>query len=132
MLSTDDVEQVVAAWKEQAANLRQFGALEQAATIDMVLEDLEARSRSTDDGLLTLDEAANETGYSRDHMGRLIREGELPNAGRKNAPRIRRSDLARLGKGRASRRNVAPRTTLVSTRKQIARAVVNRHAGGDR
>ena len=42
---------------------------------------------------LSLQEAAEESGYSADHLGRLVRDGKLPNAGRPNAPRIRRADL---------------------------------------
>ena len=42
---------------------------------------------------LTLGEAAAESGYSADHLGRLVREGKIPNAGRPNAPRIARREL---------------------------------------
>lgn len=33
------------------------------------------------------------TGYSPAHLGRLVREGKIPNHGRTNAPRVRRGDL---------------------------------------
>ena len=42
---------------------------------------------------LSLTEAAERTGYSADHIGRLVREGKLPNAGRTHAPRVRARDL---------------------------------------
>ncbi len=42
---------------------------------------------------LTLAQAAERTGYSAEHIGRLVRQGKLPNAGRKNAPRVRLRDL---------------------------------------
>jgi len=42
---------------------------------------------------LSLTEAAERTGYSAEHIGRLVRQGRLPNAGRKNAPRVRLADL---------------------------------------
>jgi hypothetical protein len=35
-----------------------------------------------------LAEASAQSGYSQDHLARLIREGRLPNAGRPHAPRI--------------------------------------------
>lgn len=47
------------------------------------------------DELLTLAVAAAESGYSVDHLQRLVAEGEIPNAGQKGKPRIRRADLPR-------------------------------------
>jgi hypothetical protein len=43
--------------------------------------------------ILTLAEAAQESGYSGDHLRHLIADGTLDNAGRKGSPRIRRGDL---------------------------------------
>jgi hypothetical protein len=40
-----------------------------------------------------MEEAARESGYSAEHLGRLIRTGRIPNAGRRSAPRVRRGDL---------------------------------------
>ena len=42
---------------------------------------------------LTLVEAARVSGYSTDHLGRLIRNGHLTNVGRKHAPRVLERDL---------------------------------------
>lgn len=42
---------------------------------------------------LTLVEAARISGYSTDHLGRLIRNGQLTNVGRKHAPRVLERDL---------------------------------------
>ena len=50
--------------------------------------ELEAALRQEDDTLLTLTEAARESGYSADHLGRLVRDGKIPNTGRPGAPRI--------------------------------------------
>jgi hypothetical protein len=44
---------------------------------------------------LTLLEAARMSGYTSDHLARLIRAGKVTNAGRKNAPRILERDLPR-------------------------------------
>lgn len=43
----------------------------------------------------TLKEAAIVTGYSTGHLGRMIRRGKIPNAGRKTAPRIKGRHLPR-------------------------------------
>jgi hypothetical protein len=58
-------------------------------------EELEAAVREGEDDLLDLQEAATESGYSADHLSRLLRAGKLPQAGKRNAPKIRRRDLPR-------------------------------------
>ena len=42
---------------------------------------------------LTLAEAALESGYSVDHLRHAVASGQIANAGRRGAPRIRRADL---------------------------------------
>lgn len=82
-----------AEWRAQAEGLREFGADAQAKALDRCANRLEEALRQEGDALLTLPEAAEESGYSSDHIGRLIREGRIPNAGRPGAPRIARRDL---------------------------------------
>ena len=58
---------------------------------------------------MSLVDAAQVSGYSADHLGSLVRQGKLPNVGRKNAPRVRRTDLpikkpTRLGHPRKKRK----------------------------
>ncbi len=50
---------------------------------------------------LTLEEAARRSGYNAGHLGRLVRQGKLPNAGRPYAPRIRAGDLPKRAKNLA-------------------------------
>jgi hypothetical protein len=54
---------------------------------------LEARVEGIAEQLLTLEQASALSGYSRDPLSRMTREGKLVNRGRKGAPRIRRGDL---------------------------------------
>ena len=82
-----------AEWRTQAEGLRQFGADAQAKAVDRCANCLEEALLQEGDALLTLPEAAEESGYSADHLGRLIRDGKVPNAGRRGAPRIARRDL---------------------------------------
>ncbi len=42
--------------------------------------------------LLTLTAAASASGFSPDHLSRLVQRGEVPNYGRKHAPRVRLSE----------------------------------------
>lgn len=112
-----------AKWSAEAEAMRQRGALVNGAVlIDEVLLDFEAAVGDYWDQPLTLTEASNESGYSLDHLGLLIRQGTIPNAGRTHAPRIRRRDLPR----KPSRLRAAnPSIKLVgATPRQIARAVV--------
>jgi hypothetical protein len=53
--------------------------------------------------LLTLSEAGKRTGRTPDHIGRLVRLGQIPNAGRKNAPRVRYADLINAVKPKLAR-----------------------------
>ena len=56
---------------------------------------LEATLRERDEATLTLTDAARESGYSTDHLGRLVRDGRIPNAGRPGTPRIALRHLPR-------------------------------------
>jgi hypothetical protein len=81
--------------REEAALLREWGASAHAQVLEHALDRLEEALAVQDDVTLNLQEAAAESGYSAEHLGRLVREAKLPNAGRPNAPRIRRCDLPR-------------------------------------
>lgn len=110
-------------WAAEAEAMRQRGVLANgAALLEEVLRDFDTVMRSHGEGLLTLTEAAKESGYSGEYLGSLIRQGRLANAGRPHAPRIRRLDLPR----KASR---LPSPSLScklvgATPRQIARAII--------
>src|SRR5690606_5550486 len=57
------------------------------------VEELEAEQAAFDNEALTLAEAERESPYTADWLGKLIKQGKLPNAGRKNAPRVLRRHL---------------------------------------
>lgn len=80
-------------WRTLAAQQRRFGAEAQARILEYCADELWGVLRAADDELLTLHRASEQSGYTADHLGRLIREGKLPNAGRKARPLIRRKDL---------------------------------------
>jgi len=85
-----------ARWERRRDELRRLNALvDGAVLIDEFLDDVEQLHRHRDDEVLTLARASAESGYSVDHLGRLIREGRLPNVGRQRAPRLRRVDIPR-------------------------------------
>jgi len=113
----------LAKWTAEADSLRRLGAqVDGAKLIEAIVADFQAVNRADDAETLTLIEAARESGYSSEHLGKLLRRGTIPNAGRKNAPRIRRRHLPY--KPSALREALdAPRLVGV-TPGQIARAVV--------
>ena len=86
---TDPLTALIERWRARRDELSRLGALVDGRKLcDQVLTDLTALS-SIDDVPLTLTEAARCSGYSREHLGRLVRDCKIPNAGRPNAPRIR-------------------------------------------
>lgn len=105
--------------------MRRRGALVPGADlVDEILTDLRAVMASEQESLLTLEEAAERSGYSRDHLGRLVREGKLPNAGRRGSPRIRVGDLPRKPPGR-----LAERTPKLYDPEADARTLLSRQGG---
>lgn len=123
-------EDFVTKWTAEANAMRKRGVMVNgAALLDEVLCDFEASTRDYWDQLLT-GEAGEESGYSADYLGRLVREGQIPNAGRPNAPKIRRSDLPR--KASALRARASPIHCRTETPGQIARAVVTSDEGDAR
>lgn len=96
-----DVYRLIESWRQRAAIFRKHGVEQAAITIDVLVAELEVVLQAGEDKLLTLREAAVESGYSADHLARLIRQGKLANVGRKFAPRVRRGDLPK----RAQRNN---------------------------
>lgn len=102
-----------ACWRARAVDLRAYGADTAATTLERVAGELDA-ALSSASSTLSLTEAARQSGYTADHIGRLIRNGSLPNVGRKHSPRVRACDL--------------PRKAAVATfsKSAIARAIASR------
>lgn len=121
----------LAKWRQRRDEYdRLTAAVEARALLDTLLGDLELLFAQEEEFALTLREAARESGYSQDHLARLIREGTIPNAGRPRAPRIRRKDLPRKA---ASLPGPRPSLHLAgATPEQIARSVVTSTQGAPR
>ena len=80
-------------WRELAQIFRNHADKPLALAYEKCASELEEALSEEGDRLLTLREAAEMSGYSADHLGRAVREGKIPNAGRHRAPRIRLRDL---------------------------------------
>jgi len=112
------------AFKTIAADAREYTADERAAAIwERAAEMVEDSLRLSGLERLTLQRAAAEGGYSRDHLRRLIDEGTIPNASATDGSKaIPRMHLPRKpGHGVA-----AVRPPVASSRVQAARAVAGR------
>ena len=84
-------------WYAQLERFRQLDARVCTALIcEEVLTDFRAVQHALSDELLTLGQAAEESGYSTDHLSRLVRRGKLPDRrppGSHGRVLLRRSDL---------------------------------------
>lgn len=84
-----------AVWRARAEILEQNGAEGQATAIKRCAEQLELALNCQGDVLLTTDEAAALSGYSRDHLRKLIRTGKIPSSGTPRRLLVRQADLPR-------------------------------------
>lgn len=121
-IGSTPLEGLTRQWRTRADELRPYTA-PTAAAFERAAAELEEALTTYLMEPLTLGEAEAESGYSRDHLGRQLRAGAIPNAGRRRAPRILRRDLPRKATG--LRTTEAPPTLVGATPRQIARAVVD-------
>ena len=75
--------------------LRRRGAETLAASLESCAAEVEQWAREWELEALTLDQAAQESGYSYSTLQHLVAGKRIPNAGSARRPRIRRADLPR-------------------------------------
>ncbi len=120
------VEALPADWRRQAKSLRRYGGETPAAAIERCADDLEATLVERDETTFSLVEASRESGYSADHLGRLVRDGKIPNAGRPGAPRVALKDLPRKAHAPTEPRLAEkPRRSELSNR-QIVQSIIEK------
>ena len=84
---------LVTRWMDEAATLAGWGDERGAAVLRRVAQELDIAACEHDEEPLTITQASAESGFSADHLRSLVATGEIPNAGRRGSPRIRRRDL---------------------------------------
>ncbi len=90
-------------WEAEAAAMERRGILIRGEVLCReFVADLQALQRGESEEPLTIAQASAESGYSAEHVARMVRQGLIPNQGRKRAPRIRRADLPRKPGGRVA------------------------------
>lgn len=88
------LDELRARWRARREEFARFRATIDGATLcGELLTELESALQAHDDEVLTLRDASVVSGYTVDHLARLIRQGKLANAGRKRAPLVRRRDI---------------------------------------
>ena len=116
--------ELLARWRARRADFARYGSLVDGSKLcDDFLSDLAATLTAQDQETVTLSEAARRSGYTREHLGRLMAQGKIPNAGRSNAPRIRECDLPQKA-GHLPPERVSEQVTPTS-KGQIVRSIVD-------
>ena len=80
-------------WRASAEQLRTYGADAQATTLLRCAEELEQTWREWELEALTIEDAVAESGYTRSHLKRLLREQAIRNSGIDGETRILRRHL---------------------------------------
>ena len=82
-------------WRNRAMEFRAHACEPAACAYERAADELQVELRAAQAEVLTLSEAAAESGYSERRLREMVSTGRVTNAGRKGAPRIRRADLPR-------------------------------------
>jgi hypothetical protein len=122
--------EILARWQARRTEWERLKVRVDGATLcNEVIADLEALVESEDGVLLSLTEAASYSGYSREHLGRLVSGGHIRNWGRPSAPRVRRGDLP-IKAGHLPTGTVGAQVAA-SSKRRIVRSVAGRAGGPD-
>ena len=116
-------------WRALAAQQRRLGAESQARILDFCADELAAALARAGDELLSLARAAHESGYTADHLARMVRQGKIPNSGRKSKPLIRRRDLPKKTLKNEAPPCFSPQSGYIKHR--LFRDIINSKFGGD-
>jgi hypothetical protein len=92
--SGDAWNALVATWRARACDLEPYAPAAARAFL-AAADELETALAASNEARVSLNDAARLSGYSPDHLGRLIREGKMRNYGTRHRPRVRVGDLPR-------------------------------------
>ncbi len=101
-------------WRDRARQFEEHSCADVASTYRRAAGELESALDEWENGLLGVAEAALETGYSEEHLRRLVRKGRLPaerGNGRRSPIKLRRSELPRKRENRENKRGTKPTGT---------------------
>ncbi len=82
---------LIARWENRRSEFEKLHAqVDGARLVEQFLKDLDAIAG--EEPTIKLVQASERTGYSADHLARLIKSGKLTNYGREGAPRVKVSE----------------------------------------
>ncbi len=113
-------------WRRRAKALRRYGVETPATALERCAAELEDTIAERDETTFSLVEASRESGYSADHLGRLVRDGKIPNSGRPGAPRIARRHLPRKAHMPAGPRLAEKRRSGDVSNAQIVQSIIEK------
>jgi len=126
------LESLVKRWYAKAELFAEHKCQDVAATYRRVGDELERDLREWEDERLTIQEAAAESGYSTEHLRRLVRDGKLDGErapGGKSRMRLRRGGLPT--KPSEGHKEVAENQTSTYDPEEDARSIAQRLGGSD-
>lgn len=94
-LLTPELESLAASWRLRAQELRTWGAFGNAETLERAATELTASLDSMAGELVTLEQAAELSGYNADSLRRMVREKKLHAVRRGRRLYFRAGDLPR-------------------------------------
>lgn len=94
-MNVEALTELAAEWRADASRFRRLGFEDPARMSEVHADELERRIREWQLAELTLAEAAEESGYSYSTLQQNVAAGKIPDAGKRDSPRIRRCDLPR-------------------------------------
>ena len=108
-------------FRANAEEIRRLAGDERTAQVwEAACREVESRLRAASLEPLDLSVAAQESGYTRGHLGKMLRDGTLPNAGTASEPLVLRVHLPRKPGFGVDQNPMRP----ASSRVQAARAVI--------
>ncbi len=121
---------LAAQWRDEADTLRRRGAEVQAVALESCADELERELDSLENELLSIKEAAAESGYSEETLRRRVRKGEIGavrSNGKNSHLKLRRGDLPT----KPVRRNAASSSHIPYNPEEDARDIAQRLGGKD-
>ncbi|HVX40448.1 MAG TPA: hypothetical protein VHB25_12825 [Gemmatimonadaceae bacterium] len=116
------VEELRERWLTRREEFARLAAhVDGARIVDEFVADLQTLEHDEADKLLSLSQASQLSGYTSEHIARLVRQGSVINYGRKGKPLVRRGDLPQKPKRALASDNASPYDAAADARSLLSR-----------